>query len=208
MSDPKLPATRPCLARVLLAVACVLAVGGAQSQQSSAPRALSEPQPTAPAAAAAAGLGRAASSLSTAAEIQRINERMTLLQAQLNELELQARISSKRKEIENTASTSGTQSAFDSKAGLPSVQSVAGIKGRLEAVLVFPGGVTQRVRAGDVIDARRVAKISLNAVVLTDLHGRKVQRLAFGTAPVVREVAPFAGTSPTPPAFASPVMGR
>jgi type IV pilus biogenesis protein PilP len=206
MSDPKLSATPPCGIRIVLTSLCALAVGAAQAQQSSVPQASANSQPAPQVTEAEAGRGSSAVSASTAAEIQRINERMTLLQAQLNELELQARIGAKRKEIESTATTAGTPSAFASHAGVPSVQSVAGLKGRLEAVLVFPGGVTQRVKAGDVIDDRRVTKVSLNEVVLTDLQGRKAQRLAFGAAPAVRENAPVAGTGPG--VFASPVMGR
>ena len=66
-----------------------------------------------------------------------------------------------------------------------------GLKGNLEAVLVFPGGVTTRVKAGDVIDERRVAKVAINEVVLTDLKGRNVQRLAFGSSAVTREQTPL-----------------
>src|SRR5436305_700921 len=126
-------------------------------------------------------------SAATAAEIQKINEQMTLLQAQLNQLELQARIASKQKEISGTPAARMLQSSFDTRNGNPSVVSVAGLKGNLEAVLVFPGGVTTRVKAGDVIDERRVAKVAINEVVLTDLKGRNVQRLAFGSSPITRE---------------------
>lgn len=145
---------------------------------------------------------------STAAEIQRINERITLLQAQLNELDLQAKVTSKRKEIQSVSSGGAESSPFDGKGGVPSVLSVAGLQGRLEAVLVFPGGIIQRVKAGDVIGQRRVVRLSLNEVVLTDLQGRRVQRLAFGSAPPVRENGTAPGAAPAPPTSASPVLGR
>jgi len=146
-----------------------------------------------------------AMSAGTAAEIQRINEQMTLLQAQLNQLELKAKIASKQKEINVAAPVNPLPSAFGSRNGNPSVLSVAGLKGQLEAVLVFPGGVTQRVRAGDVIDDRRVAKVALTEVVLTDLKGRTVQRLAFGSNPITRELTPLAATGLQPaPLFPLP----
>jgi type IV pilus biogenesis protein PilP len=141
-------------------------------------------------------------SAATAAEIQKINEQMTLLQAQLNQLELKAKIASKQKEISGATGETPLHSSFASRNGNPSVLSVSGLKGRLEAVLVFPGGVTQRVRAGDVIDDRRVAKVALTEVVLTDLKGKSIQRLAFGASPVTRENTPLAGNGVLP----SPVM--
>jgi type IV pilus biogenesis protein PilP len=148
-------------------------------------------------------------SAATAAEIQKINENMTLLQAQLNELELKAKIVTKQREITTQAKTQDGSAAlvvssFASKSGNPSVVSVAGLKGSLEAVLVFPGGVTQRVKTGDVIDDRRVSKIAVNEVVLTDLKGKNVQRLAFGNSATVREALPSGpgnpyATAPLPP---------
>lgn len=130
-------------------------------------------------------------SAATAAEIQKINEQMTLLQAKLNELDLRAKIAAKQKEISISGGESGSQSSFDRKNGVPSVVSVAGLKGNLEALLVFPGGVTQRVKSGDVIDDRRVAKVAINEVVLTDLKGHNIQRLAFGSSPMTRESTPL-----------------
>ena len=208
MSDRKLQIVPRRVTRTLLASICAIAVAAVQGQQLNVPKPSGDREPASPVTGVATGLVSSPSSAATAAEIQRINEHMALLQAQLNELELQARISNKRKEIESAATSAGTASAFDSKAGLPSVQSVAGLKGRLEAVLVFPGGFTQRVKAGDVVDDRRVTTVSLNEVVLTDLQGRKVQRLAFGGAPAVRENTQATGTVPTLPAYAPPVPGR
>jgi type IV pilus biogenesis protein PilP len=163
----------------------------------------------APAPPAAVPLPSSPMSAATAAEIQKINEQMTLLQAQLNQLELKARIASKQKEINGTAVVDPVQSSFDTRKGNPSVVSVAGLKGNLEAVLVFPGGVTTRVRTGDVIDERRVAKVAINEVVLTDLKGKNVQRLAFGSSAMTREQTPLlptgglapAGMLPLPPAM-------
>jgi type IV pilus biogenesis protein PilP len=122
-----------------------------------------------------------------AMEIQRINENMTVLQAQLNQLELQVKVAGKKRDLSGLKGY-GAQSSFDSKKGNPSVVSVAGIKGHLEAVLVFPGSSTQRVKEGDIIDDRRVVKVAANEVILADLKGKNTQRLTFGTSAVIREM--------------------
>lgn len=194
-----------CLSATALLLCACFTLGQATAQTTAAPVAVGAapaPTPAAPAAAAAVPLPSSPVSAATAAEIQKINESMTLLQAELNRLELQAKIASKKKEIGAAgAGSESAQSSFDSKAGNPSVVSVSGLKGNLEATLVFPGGVTQRVREGDLIDERRVARVALNEVVLTDLKGRNVQRLAFGSTPVTREKTPM------PPAQASAPLG-
>lgn len=185
--------------RALLACALALAFQSAGAQPASPVAAVRLAGPASAAnspPAAADSLASPTSSSATAAEIQKINEQMALLQAQLNQLELKAKIATKQKEIKGEPAER-TQSSFDSKSGNPSVVSVAGLKGKLEAVLVFPGGVSQRVKVGDIIDDRRVAKVELNEVVLTDLKGSSVQRLAFGTSPVLREKPQQSGTSQT-----------
>lgn len=121
-----------------------------------------------------------------AMEIQRINENMTVLQAQLNQLELQVKVAGKKRDLSGL-NGDAAQSSFNSKKGNPSVVSVAGLKGQLEAVLVFPGSSTQRVKEGDIIDDRRVVKVSANEVILSDLKGKNIQRLTFGTSAVIRE---------------------
>jgi type IV pilus biogenesis protein PilP len=199
-----------------VALACAMLLGNAAAQQPTgaapalapaahdAPLGPSAAAPSRGVAGAAAGVPLPGSPMSaaTAAEIQKINEQMTLLQAQLNQLELKAKIASKQKEISGATGETPVQSSFASRNGNPSVVSVSGLKGKLDAVLVFPGGVTQRVRAGDVIDDRRVAKVALTEVVLTDLKGKSIQRLAFGASPVTRENTPLPGNGVLP----SPVM--
>lgn len=197
--------------RPVTLMAAWLACAMAGAQPANAPLVASPPAAVAP---ASVSLPSSPMSAATAAEIQKINEQMTLLQAQLNQLELKARIASKQKEINGTASAPPLQSSFDTKNGNPSVVSVAGLKGNLEAVLVFPGGVTTRVKAGDVIDERRVARVAINEVVLTDLKGRNVQRLAFGSSPMTREQTPLlsingmqaAPAFPLPAAMPQPVL--
>lgn len=123
----------------------------------------------------------------TALEIQKINENMTLLQTQLNQLELQVKVAEKKRSLNGLTATSSGYSSFDPNKGNPSVISVAGIKGQLEAVLVFPGGVTQRVKEGNVIDDRIVTKITVNEVVLSNIKDKSQQRLPFGTTAIIRE---------------------
>lgn len=213
-------------ARALIACACAVALGAAAQPAPSTPAAphaigapaapavaggprMGVPPATAPAAPEPLALPTSPMSAATAAEIQKINEQMTVLQARLNELDLRAKIAAKQKEINGSAATdSGAQSSFDRKNGIPSVISVAGLRGNLEAVLVFPGGVTQRVKAGDVIDDRRVAKVAINEVVLTDLKGRNVQRLAFGASPITRENTPLPPMAiAQPPSMPLPMPG-
>ena len=182
---------------------CLAAFVFAPSSYAQAPAAGST---EAAATSVAAALPSASVSAATAAEIQKINENMTVLQAQLNQLELKAKIATKQREI--SVQTGDSLSSFGSKSGNPSVVSVSGLKGSLEAVLVFPGGVTQRVKTGDVIDDRRVAKVAINEVVLTDLKGKNVQRLGFGALATTREATlqpQSNGPMPFPPGMPSPM---
>lgn len=128
-----------------------------------------------------------------AEEIRRINEEMTVMTARLAQLDLQAKITARQKEISGTDKTADSlRSPLSSSASTPSVVSVSGLKGHLEAVLVFPQGLSQRVKKGDVIGDRKVAVVAINEVVLTDVSGKNPQRLAFGTSatPITRESSP------------------
>jgi type IV pilus biogenesis protein PilP len=184
---------------------CLLAFVFASPSYAQAP-APGSPKPVE--AAAATALSSSPMSAATAVEIQKINENMTVLQAQLNQLELKAKIAAKQREISAQAG-GGALSSFATKSGNPSVVSVSGLKGSLEAVLVFPGGMTQRVKTGDVIDDRRVSKVAINEVVLTDLNGKNFQRLGFGTSATTREAtSPPQGNGPVPFPGMPPPMVR
>lgn len=140
-------------------------------------------------------------SAATAAEIQKISENMTVLSAQLSELDLKAKIAAKQRELQGFDRATPF-SPLGSSSGLPSVISVAGLKGHLEALLVFPGGVVQRVKAGDVIGDRKVTTVAVNEVILTDLKGKNSQRLAFGTTAVTRDGGTATPSGmPTPTSF-------
>jgi type IV pilus biogenesis protein PilP len=141
-------------------------------------------------------------SSASAVELQTINENMTVLAARLAQLELQAKIAAKQKEITGIV-TPVNATSLGGSWGAPSVVSVAGLKGNLEALLVFPGGVVQRVRTGDVLGDRHVLhvlKVSINEVVIGDQKGKNLQRLAFGisgSSPVSKDVS----LSPMPSQF-------
>lgn len=124
----------------------------------------------------------------TAFEIQKINENMTILQAQLSQLDLQVQLATKRRDLSGLNGETTGFSSFSAKKGNPAIVSVAGLKGHLEAVLVFPGGATQRVKVGDVIDERKVTTVSRNEVVLTHLKGKNTQRLSFNTSATMNDV--------------------
>lgn len=146
---------------------------------------------------------------SSAVVIQEINESMTVLSAQLMQLDLKAKIAAKRKEIlsleapvipviaakpavpvrpSGPVDANGIGSSpVANSLGMPSVVSVSGLKGRLEAVLVFNNGLVRRVRSGDIIGDKKVGVIALNNVEFTDLNGSNSQRLPFGTSPIIRE---------------------
>ena len=173
-----------------LLLVLVTALSSAQTPAAPPVGASAQPQVHAPPMSAAA-----------AAEIQGINENMTVLQARLNEMELKAKIAAKQKEL-NGMQGNSTFSALGSSLGDPSVIYVQGLKGQVEALLAFPGGVVQRVKPGDIVGDRKVARISLNEVALTDLNGKNERRLAFGTSAVARDTgAPgpsgFPGPAPT-----------
>lgn len=182
----------------ILALLMTASVCNAQLVTSPSASTIAVPAPTSAPAAAVTTNSLPISSISAASafEIQKINENMTVLLARLAQLELESKIAVKQKEITGLGSVAN-YSPLGSATGSPSVVSVAGLKGHLEALLVFPGGVVQRVKTGDVIGDRKVSMVSINEVVLTDLKGKNLQRLAFGAAAVTRETN-MSSSSPMP----------
>ncbi len=171
----------------------VTALAGAQTSAAPPPAAPAQPQVHAPPMSAAA-----------AEKIQVINENMTILQAQLNELELKAKIAAKQKEL-NGMQGGSTFSALGSSLGDPSVIYTQGLKGHVEALLAFPGGVVQRVKPGDIVGDRKISRVSLNEVAFTDLNGKNERRLAFGTTAVTRDSSSTAaGGAPGQGGFPAP----
>lgn len=111
-----------------------------------------------------------------AAEIAAINERVAVMAARLAELEIQAKISAKEKEInQNTAGLEGLNQLQDS--AVPSVSEISGVDGKIWAVLNVPGG-KQTVRVGDTAFGWRVTGIQKDTV---SVHKNgSTLRLAFG----------------------------
>lgn len=161
------------------------------------------PAPTA-AVAAQAQVHSPPMSAATAAEIQSINENMTVLQARLNEMELKAKIAAKQKELIG-AQGGSSFSALGSSLGDPTVIYTQGLKGHVEALLAFPGGVFQRVKPGDIVGDRKIARVLLNEVALTDLNGKNERRLAFGSSAVARDTGTPAAVAPGQISYPAPV---
>ena len=131
----------------------------------------------------------------TAAEIAAINERMAVMSARLQELELQAKIASKTEEIRRFK---GTPDVYDD-GYTPSVLDINGVDGKLWATLYMQGGNVQTVRVGDRVGAWIVKAITIDSVTVQ--RGRDAVRLAFGTyaAPPAAPGLPGGGMQPPLP---------
>lgn len=114
----------------------------------------------------------------TAAAIAEINEKMSVMQAQLAELELEAKIAAKRAEISH--SKNGGASQIDD-GFTPTVLEIGGADGKLIASLMMPGSNVQTVRVGDTVGGWTVKRISVDALTLA--RGKDVKRLSFGSGP-------------------------
>jgi hypothetical protein len=152
-------------------------LNAAPAQVTPAPMTPAQVAPAAPALVSVAAHPNARISPSAAA-IAVINERMSVMQAQLLQLELEARIEAKRAEIHGMKSA-GAPILDDGFA--PTVLEIGGIDGNLTASLVVPGGNVQIVRVGDAVNGWTVRHISVNALTLA--KGKTVKRLAFGSSP-------------------------
>lgn len=148
--------------------------------QTAAPAVPADLMQNAPASAGAASAVPAAPIVMrtsvSASEIATINERMSVMQAQLAELELQLKIATKRDEIRRL--NAGPIVADDGFT--PSVVEIGGADGKLIANLQMQGGNLQAVRVGDRIGGWQIKEITIDS--LTMVKGRESKRLAFGTA--------------------------
>lgn len=113
-----------------------------------------------------------------AEQIQSSNENVAVLNAQLAEMEVQAKIALKQQEIDRLGGKPLTSLSDQS---LPVVRSIEGANGRMQAILATGGGATQTVVKGDQIGEWTVNKIDVNSVVLA--RGKQIVRLGFGTEP-------------------------
>lgn len=111
-----------------------------------------------------------------ASRIAAINERIAVMSAELAELEMQAKISAKRSEIDKASETSRAFAMEESF--IPSVKEISGIDGRVWAVLNVMGGNTQTVRVGDRVGGWRVVQILPDSVTVK--RGNDTIHLSFG----------------------------
>ena len=112
----------------------------------------------------------------SASEIALINERMSVMQASLAELELQVKMATKRDELRKL--NSGPIVADDGFT--QSVVEIGGMDGKLTANLMMQGGNVQAVRVGDRVGGWQIKDITIDS--LTMVKGKESKRLAFGTA--------------------------
>lgn len=112
----------------------------------------------------------------SASEIALINERMSVMQATLAELELQVKIATKRDEIRRL--NNGPMAADDGFT--PSVVEIGGVDRKLTANLLMQGGNVQAVRVGERVGGWQIKDITIDS--LTMVKGKDIKRLAFGTA--------------------------
>jgi type IV pilus biogenesis protein PilP len=129
----------------------------------------------------------------SASEIALINERMSVMQATLAELELQVKMATKRDELRKL--NSGPIVADDGFT--PSVVEIGGMDGKLTANLMMQGGNVQAVRVGDRIGGWQIKDITIDS--LTMVKGKESKRLAFGTAVAQPQMA-------TPPIPGAPMQ--
>ncbi|PZO21602.1 MAG: hypothetical protein DCF26_01385 [Burkholderiales bacterium] len=129
----------------------------------------------------------------SASEIALINERMSVMQASLAELELQVKMATKRDELRKL--NSGPIVADDGFT--PSVVEIGGMDGKLTANLMMQGGNVQAVRVGDRIGGWQIKDITIDS--LTMVKGKESKRLAFGTAVATPQMA-------TPPIPGAPMQ--
>lgn len=141
-------------------------------------------------------------------EIQAVSERIAVLEARLKELELENK--TKKLIAENAQLGAAAQRSAnvdaDSDYGVPTVDRVEGLKGALEAVLVYRGNVRQRVKEGDQIFGSIVRRIAINEVLLVDVKSGKSNRLQFGAGPVTRDGAGQPGMPAGPLPGGAPSM--
>lgn len=150
---------------------------------------------------------------STTNELQTTSERIAVLEVRLKELELENKVAQQASDLaQRGQGAKKNSSSLDSYVdyGTPTVALVEGIKGSLEAVLVYRGNVRQRVKEGDSVYGALVKRISINEVTLVDQKSKVQQRLQFSSANITRESSasgvPGAPLPPSMPAGYPPAV--
>jgi len=151
-------------ALILSALTAIASITAVHAQSASSPGSSpQQPQNITPRQSAAAD------------EIRAINERMAVMSARLQELELQAKIAAKSNEIRRFR---GSDVLHDD-GHTPSVIDINGVDGKLWATLHMQGGNEKTVRVGDRVGTWVVRAITIDTVTVQ--RGRETVRLAFGT---------------------------
>ena len=146
---------------------CLMLAAVATHAQQASPAALSAPPVAAPAVTL-----RTSEAANTIAEI---NERMSVMQAQLAQLELQAKIAAKNDEIRRyNKAPEVMDDGFT-----PAVVEIGGVDGKLTANLLVQGGNIQTVRVGDKVGAWDIKAISIDSLTMS--RGKDLKRLSFGS---------------------------
>lgn len=120
--------------------------------------------------------------------IKAINERIAVLQAELNELDVKAQIAERQAAINHAnqpaqalslPQNSGVLSRTQNDDFTPTVSEISGIDGNLKAVMYVQNNSQQTVRLGDVISGWRVSEIKMDSVTLS--KGKTKKYLGFGS---------------------------
>ncbi|HNY39138.1 MAG TPA: type IV pilus biogenesis protein PilP [Bryobacteraceae bacterium] len=128
-----------------------------------------------------------------AERVKQINEEIAVLSAQLQKLELEAKIANKEAEKQRVSGVSAPGGIGQATDELPVVRAIDGMDGKLVATLAMRGGMVQTVREGEKFGAWTTKTITVNAVTLA--RGKESVRVPFGNEPP----APSGSNSPTGP---------
>ena len=94
------------------------------------------------------GLSVGAQAQSPAERVRQINEDIAVLSAQLQKLELEAKIAGKESEKQRSSGAGVPGFANQATDEMPVVRAIDGMDGKLVATLAMRGGVVQTVREG------------------------------------------------------------
>lgn len=127
------------------------------------------------------GLSATAFAQSSAERVRQINEEMAVLSAQLQKLEIEAKIANKGAEMQRVSGVGTPGASGMATDELPVVRAIDGMDGKLIATLAMRGGVVQTVREGEKFGAWICKGITVNAVTLS--RGKESVQLPFGNTP-------------------------
>lgn len=151
------------------------------------------------------GLTAGVQAQSPAERVRQINEDIAVLSAQLQKLELEAKIAGKESEKQRSSGAGVPGFANQPTDEMPVVRAIDGMDGKLVATLAMRGGVVQTVREGEKFGAWNTKTITVNSVTLA--RGKETIRVPFGNEPpgannqTSGPGAPMVGGAIQPPNF-------